>query len=120
MICESLMEFYKMQMDLVSDQYLHFKKNYCCSVIVIPPFPPLLTPTPTIVSPLPSSVPVSPVFMFLCLPCYPLPPPSGHCQSVLFQVSGFDIIKYLFNHLIIFKIIFLFKYSTVIYFEVRI
>ena len=26
MICESLMEFYKMQMDLVSDQYLHFKK----------------------------------------------------------------------------------------------
>ena len=77
--------------------YLHwFLSFYCCSLQLSHLFPhcPYPAPTTPSVSPPPLSVPMSPLFMFLCLP-FPFfaplsrsPIPSGHCQFVLyFQVS---------------------------------
>ena len=49
----------------------YFSVFYCCSVTVVLPFPPLLTPAPSpaipTVIPHPLSVPMSPLFMFLGL-----------------------------------------------------
>ena len=75
----------------------------CCSVTVVPPFSPLLSstnppPAPT-VSPLPLSVPVSPLFMFLNLLLPLLTPviPVPWSLSVLyFHVSGSILLVCLF------------------------
>ena len=89
----------------VSNKYFCFF-NYC-SVTVVPPFSPLLTPTllpqfphqsPLIFHAHESSIHVpllapSPSFPLLS----PYPYPSGHCQIVLyFSVSGCILIAYLF------------------------
>ena len=89
------------------DKHL-LKIFYCCSIIVVPLIPPLLSsvlPPPHSVSLPPPHCPC-PWVLYTCsltwpFPIFPLlppsPNPSGHCQFVLyFHVSGYILLACLF------------------------
>ena len=81
---------------------------YCCSIILVPIFPPLLSPAlPTPHPPTfnPSLQVVCPRVLYACSltillllsPIIPFPQPSGYCQFVLyFHVSGSILLAFFF------------------------